>query len=158
MRYFLRGIVAAALLALLPGAALADTTWDAMQRFGLTGTWALSCKQAAGPSNFWMTYYRDAGGVVRRTLERGSSPDYPTLMVVIDSAHLITSTTMAARFRNDDPNWGDSNGTSVDIIIIKENGRVRTLDSKGSNGKQYVKDGIVVSSGNPIPWIEKCSN
>ena len=156
MRYFLRGIVAAALLALLPGAAFAQTTWDAMQSFGLTGTWSLNCKQAAGPSNFWMTYYQDAGGVVRRSLDRG--PDAPSLMLVVDSAHLITSTTMAARMRNDDPNWGDSNGTSSDLIIIKESGRVRTLDSKGSDGKQYVKDGVALLSGSPMPWLEKCGN
>jgi hypothetical protein len=79
-------------------------------------------------------------------------------MLVIDSAKLITSTTLAARMRNDDPNWGASNGTSADVIIIKENGRVRTLDSKASDGKQYVKNGIALSSGNPMPWLEKCSN
>jgi hypothetical protein len=44
------------------------------------------------------------------------------------------------------------------LIIIKESGRVRTLDSKGSDGKQYVKDGIALLSGNPMPWLEKCSN
>jgi hypothetical protein len=151
-----RAAVLTAFFALLPAAAFAQTAWDAMRSFGLTGTWSLNCKEPAGPANFWMTYYQDAGGVVRRTLERGPDPDYPRLMVVIESAHLITSTTMAARFRNDDPNWGDTNGATADVIMIKENGRVRTLDSKGGDGKQYVKDGIVVASGKPIPWIEKC--
>lgn len=154
MRY-LRVTVLTALLALLSGTASAQTTWNAMQSFGLTGTWSASCKDPASPANSWMTYYQD-GGVVRRTLDRG--PGQPSLMVVIDSAKIITSTTIAARFRNDDPNWGNANGISVDLALIKENGRVRTLSSAGSDGKQYIKDGIVVSSGTPIPWLEKCKD
>ena len=155
MRYF-RVAVLTAFFALLSGAAFAQTAWDAMQSFGLTGTWSLNCKAAASGSNYWMTYYRDAGGVARRSLDRGDNGS--KLMLAIDSAHLITATTLAARMRNDDPGWGNTNGAVVDIIVIKENGRVRTLDSKGTDGKQYVKDGIALLSNNPMPWLEKCSN
>ncbi len=155
MRY-LRVAVLAALLALLSNAAFAQTAWDAMQAFGLTGTWSLNCHAPASGSNYWMTYYRDASGVARRSLDRGDNGS--KLMLAIDSAHLITSTTLAARMRNDDPGWGDSNGTSADVVIVQENGRLRTLNSMGSDGKQYVKDGIALLSGNPMPWLEKCGN
>src|ERR1700676_580480 len=150
----LRVTVLAALLALLSGTASAQTTWSAMQSFGLTGTWSASCKDPASPANGWLTYYQDTSGVVRRTFDRG--PGQPSLMVTVDSAKIITSTTIAARFRNDDPNWGNQNGISVDLALIKENGHVRTLSSTGSDGKQYIKDGVVVSSGTAIPWLEKC--
>jgi hypothetical protein len=73
-------------------------------------------------------------------------------------AKLITSTTLAARVRNDDPNWGTSNGVATDIVMIKENGRMRTLESTTLDGQQIVEDGVILSSSGPIPWIEKCSN
>jgi hypothetical protein len=153
---WLRLTIVTALLALLSGTAFAQTTWEAMQKFGLTGTWSTSCKDAASASNFRMTYYQDASGVVRRTGDRG--PSAPSLAVTFDSAKLITSTTLAARVRNDDPNWGTSNGATSDIVMIKENGRMRTLESTTPDGQQIVKDGIIVSSGTPIAWVEKCSN
>jgi hypothetical protein len=155
MRY-LRVAVLAALLALLSNAAFAQTAWDAMQAFGLTGTWSLNCQAPPGGSNFWMTYYLDANGVARRSLDRGDGGS--KLMLAVDSAQVLTSTTLAASMRNDDPGWGASNGTVADLIIVKENGRVRTLDSKGSDGKQYVKDGVALLSGSPMPWLEKCGN
>src|SRR5208282_2270449 len=149
MRY-LRVTVVTVLLALLPGAAFAQTTWDAMQRFGLTGTWSPSCKTAASTSNYWMTYYLDSSGVVRRRVDLG--PSRPNLMNAVDSAHIMTSTTIDTHIRNDDPGYGDTNGLVFDVVIVKENGRVRTLVSKGSDGKEYIKGGIVAANGKPSVW------
>jgi len=154
MRYFLHGILAAALFALLANAAFAQTTWDAMQSFGLTGTWSPSCKTAASPSNYWMTYYLDASGVVRRRVDLG--PDRANLMNAVDSARIMTSTTIDTHIRNDDPGYGETNGLVFDVVLVKENGRVRTLVSTGSDGKEYIKGGIVAANGQPSVWLEKC--
>jgi hypothetical protein len=150
------GMILAALLALLPSTAFSDTAWEAFARFGGAGTWALSCRDAPSPENPWMIYFKDANGAVRRTMNRGS--DKRHLIVTIDRARRVTATTMEVFIRNDDPDWGSTNGVVVDVILIKENGRMRTLESKGSDGKEYIKHGVVVASGNPIPWIEKCRN
>lgn len=148
--------VITAFLLLLSSTAFAESAWDVLDRFGWAGSWAISCKEPASAQNWHMLVFRDANGLARRRLERG--PDSSTLMTVVDSAQIITSTTIKVRVRNDDPNWGLSNGTTTDVLMVKENSRMRTLESKGSDGKEYIKDGILVSSGQPASWIEKCGN
>ena len=143
-------------LLLLSSTAFAESAWDVLDHFGAVGSWAISCKEKASAQNFWMIFFRDANGLARRRLERG--PALSTLMTVVDSAQIITSTTIKLRIRNDDSNWGSDNGTTADVLMVKENSRMRTLESKGSDGKEYIKDGILVSSGRPAPWIEKCGN
>lgn len=144
-------IVAAGLL--LAGAARAETPWSVFKKFGLTGNWSPDCSSPPSKTNFWMTYKKGPGGKVVRPLNRGGGDE---LSVTVDSATLVTPTTMSARFRNDDPTWEGANGTSVDLVIELVDDRVRTLNSTGLDGTQYIKDGIVVASGKPIPWIEKC--
>jgi hypothetical protein len=145
----------ATVLMLLSHAACAQSTWLVLQRFGLVGTWAYPCSAAPSTTNWWTTYFQSADGRARRSADRG--PSEPKLMVAIDSAEILTSTTMAARFRNDDPNWGQMNGVVVDIIMVKENGRIRTLTSRSMAGQEFIKNGVVVSSNAPAPWLEKCS-
>jgi len=145
--------VLAALLSLLSSAAFAETAWDVIGRFGWTGSWSLSCSELPSPTNAWLKFYRDANGVARRSLDRGNGPE---LTIVIDSAQIITATTMAARLRNDDSSWGTNNGVYVDAILVKENGRIRAISSKKADGTEVIKDGIIISSGKPSPWTEKC--
>ncbi len=154
MRY-LRVAVLAAFFALLANAAFAQTAWDAMQSFGLTGTWSPSCQTAPAPSNYWMSYYLDSSGVVRRRVDLG--PSRTNLMSAVDSAQIVNATTLDTHIRNDDPGYGATNGLVFDVVIIKENGRVRTLASQGSDGKAYISDGIVAANGQPSVWLEKFS-
>jgi hypothetical protein len=154
MRYLYVSAVTV-LLTLLPDLAFAQSAWDVLQRFGVTGTWAYPCSKPPSTTNWWTTYFENAAGVARRRADRG--PDVPALMVTIDSAEILTSTTMAARFRNDDVNWGQNNGVIFDLIIVKEKGRIRTLSARSSTGQEFIKNGVVVSSNAPAPWLEKCN-
>ena len=154
MRYF--QISALSVLALLLTApAVAETTWDTLQRFGWTGTWAASCKDAPSAKNVWTVLSLDSDGVVKRKLDRG--PDGPPLTSVVDSAQIVTPSTLQARLRNDDPNWGARNGVFFDVVQTIENDAVRALQSKGSDGKDYINDGIVIASGQPSPWLHRCT-
>jgi hypothetical protein len=153
MKSFKTTMIAAALV-LSSSAARAETPWNVFKKFGMTGNWSADCSAAPSGTNFWMTYKKGPEGKVYRPLDRG---DGDTLAATIDSAEILAdTTTMRASFRNDDPSWGDTNGTVANILIEKKDGRIRTLDSKGADGKEYIKDGIVISSGHPIPWLEKC--
>jgi len=100
--------------------------------------------------------FRDTDGTVRQKIDRGA--DGPSLTSVVDSAQILTPSTLQIRFRHDDPNYGASNGFFLDIVEAIENDRRRTLQSKGSDGKDYIKDGVMVSSGQPSVWVSKCSN
>jgi hypothetical protein len=156
MRFRIAGIMTLSCLLSVPCLADDSSAWQAMVEIGLTGTWAQSCAGAATPDNGKLTYFRDANGQARRTYDRG--PGAPSLNLAIDSGHTITPTTIQLHVRNDDANWGASNGTVVDVVIEIANNRMRTLESVSPDGTQWIKDGIVVKSGNPIPALEKCSN
>ena len=155
MRYLQISVLSAFGL-LVPAAALAETTWDTLQRFGWTGSWAASCKDPPSLRNVWVVLTRDPDGTAKRKLDRGA--DAPALMGVVDSAQILTPSTLQARLRNDDPNWGAMNGVFFDVVQTTENDRLRTLQSKGSDGKDYIKDGTLVSSGQPSAWIYRCPN
>jgi hypothetical protein len=155
MRYLQISVLSAFGL-LVSAAASAETTWDTLQRFGWTGSWAASCKDPPNLRNVWVVLTRDPDGTAKRKLDRGA--DAPALMGVVDSAQILTPSTLQARLRNDDPNWGAMNGVFFDVVQTTENDRLRTLQSKGSDGKDYIKDGTLVSSGQPSAWIYRCPN
>jgi hypothetical protein len=60
--------------------------------------------------------------------------------------------------RNDDPNWGAANRFFFDIVQTIENDGTRTLQSKGSDRKDYIEDGNMVLTGQPSPWLYRCPN
>jgi hypothetical protein len=144
----------AVFLVLLSSAALAQATWDALQRFGLTGAFSASCKDPPAVGNPWVYFSLDANGVVGRKLNSGTA----TFMAVIDGAELVNPTTLKMKLRNDDPRWQAANGVVFDLILVRENNSIRTRQSTGNDGVEYVKDGIVKSTGKPSPTIEKCQS
>lgn len=145
-------------LLLLSGSTFANAAspWSAMEKIGLNGTWAQSCRAPSSPHNVRVTFYRGADNRVWRKLDRGANAF--SLNLAVDSAQVITSTKIQARMRNADPNWGPQNGVVTDLVIEVANNRMRTLDSTTPDGAKIIKDGFVVSSGSPIPSFEKCSN
>jgi hypothetical protein len=155
MKTLTKTLIAAALLLSAGAASAADveTPWAVFKKVGLTGNWSPDCSAPPSKNNFWMTYKKGPGGKVTRPMNRGNGDE---LSVTVDSASLLPNNNLAARFRNDDPTWKGANNTAVDLVMEIVNGRARTLVSKGTDGTEYIKDGIVVASGKPIPWIEKC--
>jgi hypothetical protein len=149
--------IATALL-LLSGSAIAatDSPWAAVVKIGMNGTWAPSCSAPISAANSRQIYYRGSDGRVRRKYDRGPNAD--SLNVSIDSAQVITPTTIRARMRNDDPNWGAQNGTVTDVVIEIANNRMRTLNSATPDGTQLIKDSVFAKGGTAVPSFEKCSN
>jgi hypothetical protein len=141
-----RVLVAIAFLVPL-GSTFAETPWDVLTRFGLTGTWARNCGVAPDASVFWQTFSRDKNGRVQVRVDRGH--DVPSLTYTVDGARLISANKLRLINRYDD-------GTIYDVILIKEENRVRTLESKTNDGKELAKDAVNISSGQPTAWLEKC--
>jgi hypothetical protein len=102
----------------------------------------------------WIVIFRDAAGIAKRKSDRGAAR--PTLMMTIEGAQIIDSITLKVHERNDDPNWGTSNGLGYDIIKTMENNRIRTTESKSSDGRQLIKGGLIVASGQPVLWANQC--
>jgi len=145
-------------LLLLSGPAIAgtDSPWSAVVKIGMNGTWSPSCSAPISATNSRLTYYRGADGRVWRKYDRG--PNTTSLNLTIDSAQVITPTTIRVRMRNDDPNWGPENGAVTDVVVEIANNRMRSLNSITSDGTQLIKDGVLVQSKTAIPSFEKCSN
>ena len=91
-----------------------------------------------------MPYYHGADGRVWRKYDQ--RPQYHELEedLTIDSAQVVTPTTIRARTRNDDPNWGTQNGAMTDVVIEIANNRMRSLNSITPDGTQLIKDGVFV--------------
>jgi hypothetical protein len=150
----LRVAALAALASVLPASAKAETTWEVFQRFGLTGTWAESCNHPPSARNPWMSSIAQPNGSVRRKFDAGGGT---IRMLAVDSAEITDGDTLHARLRNDGPEWGAANGLYFDVAMQKSaDGAIRTFQSKGSDGKQYINDGIYTSTRTPVPWQYKC--
>ena len=148
-------LVAFALL--LPGAVLAqERPWPVLERMGVTGTWSVSCSAGASKTNTVSTYYTEKQGLVRRRYDRG--PEAQALNVTIDAAQQLGPTRLRMRQRQDDPNWGASNGVVFDMVAEIAGGRIRLISMTRGDGTAIVKDGIVVATGKPSPDVEKCGN
>ena len=65
-------LLCAALLALLPVAAQAQSATAAMQDFGLLGTWAGECSQDPSPNNNHATYLVTAAGGLQLKYQSGA--------------------------------------------------------------------------------------
>jgi hypothetical protein len=146
--------ILAAFAALHAAPASAESTWSTLQRFGWTGKWAPSCASPPGGQNVWITLTEDAGGSVKRKVDGGMF----ALMGDVDRAQILTPATLRAVLRNDDPKWGPGNGLTFDTIQTIDNNRVRTTESTGSDGKVYIKDGILQANQQPSAWISKCGD
>jgi hypothetical protein len=150
------GMATALLLLSGPAIAATDSPWPAVVKIGMNGTWSPTCSAPVTATNSRLTYYRGADGRVWRKYDRGPNTD--SLNLTIDSAQVITPTTIRARMRNDDPNWGAQNGAVTDVVIEIANNRMRSLKSVTPDGTQLIKDGVFVKGGTAVPSFEKCSN
>jgi len=136
--------------------AFAASPWSVFVKSGLAGRWAISCKAAPSDKNPWMSYYEGDGGTVRRKLDRG--PGTGNYNLTIDSADIQDDGTVRASMRNDDPAWGNSNGTIAIVVVKIADGHAHTLQSASPEGEQWIKDGIILGNGAPSPSFEKCPN
>ena len=138
-------LVALALL-VAPGLARAETDSDTLAQFGLIGSWALDCHAPASLANPFETLVPSKTGEAARRLSTGN----PALDRVepIHDVILIT----ADRLRLSYP----QNSITVTVVFLKENGRIRVLESTTSNGLTVVSGGIVQRNGQQTAWLEKC--
>jgi hypothetical protein len=71
--------------------ASAETTWDILQRFGLTGVWAYFCDLPATRANYFETYAGGPNGLARREVDRGI--EIPTAVIFIEDAQIVSPLT-----------------------------------------------------------------
>lgn len=140
----------AALVALAPDAH-AQGPGNMLAELGVLGRWAANCARPAASGNPHIVFERSAGGPGAQY--RVIFAPNNAIMRSVENVRVLGEGTIAMRFAT---LTGGSAGLAFDITMLKEPARYKVIGSVGSDGKVYIKDGIVVANGQPNPWQNKC--
>jgi len=141
-----------------------ETVWDVLEGFGLTGVWSVACAAPTTAANYRYIYSKAANGGATRELDFGVSE---LTSSVIESAELVSPSTLKIRVRNADPRFQHLNNLILETVLIKQihSGtgelRVRFIEASDSAGHVFIKGGLVVGGaqarvGKPTFWQYKC--
>jgi hypothetical protein len=147
-------IVAVTVLALttaIPAAAKAASVDELFVQFGLFGTWASDCAQAASPANPHVSITTPSAGLVLEDHDLGH--DYTINRYRIVSAERLSGERLSVQVILQP-------GTAAEerqklVFLVRERTR-RTMFNQPAGGAARVKDGIVVGRGNKTPVLHKC--
>jgi hypothetical protein len=124
----------------------AGASSDALAKFGLIGSWAIDCHAPPSLRNPFQTFVpSNAGDPIRQDIVGDPARDR---IVAIHDATLVASDRLRLSFAQ--------NNLIVTVVLVKDNGRVRPIESATSDGRTMVADGIVQRNGQQTIWLEKC--
>ena len=139
-----------AIFLVLPVFANAQPVQSALQEFGLLGTWAAECKEAPGPGNTHATYLVTAAGASQ--LSNAFGEGYDESVYDISEAKSLGPNRLSLR----EVMVSDKN-VVLDIVLVKENGKVRVWSSVHTDGTAFVKDGMISAPVNrETRWVSRC--
>jgi hypothetical protein len=133
--------------------AVAQTPANMLAELGMLGRWARDCGQPVSGGNPYVVFERapNGDGAQYRVMfdaNRSTTRSVDNVRDLGDGKIAMRFTTLT----------GDTSGLAFDITMQKEAARWKVFASVGSDGKVYIKDGIVVASGAVNPWQNRCSD
>jgi len=139
-----------AFLLLLPSLAHAQSAASAIQDFGLIGTWAGECSQAASPANNHATYAGAPSGGAQLRYQSGEG--YEDSIYDIIEAKRIAPDRLSMR-----QVLAGNNQVTLDIVLMKEKDRIRIWSSAFPDGTPLVEDGVLTTAtGRETRWMAHC--
>jgi hypothetical protein len=127
--------------------ASAQTSASVLQRFGYIGHWAQDCAEPAKPGNPHMIVSVLASGGVEVRNKLG--PEYQdNVNIVVEARTLAADRVMIKTHLN--------NNELREWEVTRANDRIRTMVNRRPDGTFVTKDGLVVASGKPTPWLNRC--
>ena len=127
-------------------AARAGADSDALAKFGLVGSWAIDCQAPPSLKNPFQTFVPStAGNPIRQDVV--GDPDRDRIVPIHDVIPLADDR-LRLSF--------EQNGIAVTVVLVKDKGRVRPLESTTSDGQTIVSGGVVQRTGQQTIWLEKC--
>jgi len=133
-------------VAFATSAARAGPDSDALTKFGLIGSWAIDCHAPPSMANPFQTFIPStAGDPIRQDVV--GDPDHDRIVPIHDVI-LVANDRLRLSFQQ--------NGTFVTVLLLKEKGRVRPIESTTADGHTLVSAGVVQRTGQQTVWIEKC--
>jgi hypothetical protein len=128
--------------------AMADSLEGTLAGFGLLGRWAVDCGAAPSTDNPYGLY-------------RMLSPHEAELLYDFGPqfephVHIITFAEPVAGNRLRLKQLDRQDGSYLETVLQRLNGRIQNVSVVQSDGKVVVKDGIYTANGSPAVWLERC--
>ena len=143
-------MLCAALVLMCPVLAHAQSAAAAMQDFGLLGTWAGECSQGASPNNNHATYLVTAAGGLQLKYQSGA--DFEESVYDILDAKRVAPDKLSLR-----QVLMSNERVTLDIVLLKEDDRIRIWSSLFPDGTALVEDGVMTSmTGRETRWMTHC--
>jgi hypothetical protein len=143
-----RAVLAALCLAMTVPATASGQSAGTLNAFGFFGTWAVQCGAQPSPGNVVQTVTWTGREPVEfsATVAPGTAGNRYRVV----TAQMPNATTLVMQIQ--------LNGRSIENLTITKYGtnRIRTMTNQTSQGL-LVRDGVVVATGRPTPWLQKCS-
>ena len=147
----MRKVLLCAISLLLTGVASAQSpaAVRAVQNFGLMGTWAGECKDEPSPANNHATYAVTPEGL---QLKNAFGEGYDDSIYEIVDARSTGADKLSLRLV-----LASDEQIVLDVVLMKENGRIRIWSSNTGDGKSLVKEGVIAAPVNrETRWSSRC--
>jgi hypothetical protein len=131
-----------------PAAADAQSLETILRDFGLLGTWAPDCGEAASPLHPRALYSVDPSGQAAMSYDPG--PHAPRSAYTILSAERVGDDRLLLR-----EEWLPDH-SRLQVTLRRFRGKVKVWLSRDADGKILVRDGTVVATGYVSPWMTRC--
>jgi len=141
-------MLAALLLAAVPTLADENPVPDTLQQFGVLGTWAIDCAQAASPDDEYSVYSISPSGEATLTYKRGEP--YRDIVYAIRSADLVAQDRLALQVLH------MPERLPVDLVLRKDGDSVQVWTSNTADGRMLVIDGVITGNGKGSPRFKRC--
>jgi hypothetical protein len=145
-----RALICALPLLLLAAPSHTETAADAVEQFGLIGTWAVDCNQSPSPRNEHALFSVTSIGTAQ--LRNDFGRDYDEMVYRIVAASLQGPDKLALRqvLTTDD-------AIVLDVVLVKSDEKVRIWSSRSREGNSFVRQGAIPSSnGQETRWSARC--
>jgi|SRR5215469_15253765 len=143
-------ILGAALVMLCPALAHSQSAAEAMRDFGLIGTWAAACQEGPSPTNNHATYQVTPTGDLQLKYQSGA--DFEDSVYDIREVKRLAPEKLSLR-----QVLIGNERVILDIVLIKENDRIRIWSSLFPDGTALVEDGVMTSAtGRETRWMTHC--
>ena len=130
--------------------AFAQSPIGAIKEFGLLGIWADDCRSDPSPSNQYASFSVSSRGNIQ--LHNDFGPDYGEMLYRIVDAKPVGRSRISLRqlLTTDDQ-------IALDVVMLRSNDRIRVWSSRGADGAEYVRGGMIPAANNrETSWMQRC--
>jgi hypothetical protein len=130
--------------------ALAQSATTTVQDFGLVGKWAIECSRPASPANEHALYAVTSTGLIWVMNDFG--PEYDGMVYHVVRAERVSPDKLALR-----QVLASDETVVLDIVMVKDNEKIRVWSSRTVDGNTLVRDGMMPSAKDQVTrWASRC--